>query len=347
MRLYNNSGLRGMGRKKEGLLATVSLQNKERVAVFLSAPGPTLSSRESLNLCGLHRLFMPRTLRFSLPATPAVLLAIVSVQGGAALAKGLFPLLGAAGTTSMRIGLSALVLLAVVRPRLGELRPPQWRAVVPYGLLLGSMNFLFYCALARIPLGLAVTLEFVGPLVLALAGSRRGADMLWALLAAAGIGLIAPWQGAGLDWLGMTFAGAAGACWAGYIVLGQRTAAVLPGPVGVAVGMLFAALPVLPFGVVSGSWQALTHHLLLLSAGLALFSSVLPFSLEMHALKTMPTRTFSILLSLEPVAAALSGWLLLDEQLTVGQWLAVGCIVLASMGATLTKAQPRPALPTE
>ncbi|HEX8656722.1 MAG TPA: DMT family transporter [Hymenobacter sp.] len=280
--------------------------------------------------------------RFSLPAVPAVLLSIVSVQGGAALAKGLFPLLGAAGTTSVRIGLSAVVLLAVVRPQLRRLQPAQWRAVVPYGLALGAMNFLFYCALARIPLGLAVTLEFIGPLVLALTGSQRGRDVVWVLLAGAGIALITPWGGQGIDPLGMAFALAAGGCWALYIVLSQRTAAVLPGPVAVSVGMLLATLPVLPFGVASGSLQALTPPLLLLGAGLALFSSVLPFSLEMHALKTMPTRTFSILMSLEPVAAALSGRLLLGEELTVEQWLAVSLIVLASAGATLTSRRPQP-----
>ncbi|TPG65511.1 EamA family transporter [Hymenobacter nivis] len=290
---------------------------------------------------------MRRSFRFSVPAVPAVLLSIVSVQGGAAIAKGLFPVLGAAGTTSLRIGLSALVLLAVVRPRLGRLGAPQWRAVVPYGLALGAMNFLFYCALARVPLGLAVTLEFVGPLALALAGSRRWLDGVWVLLAATGIALIAPWHGAGVDLLGLGFALAAGGCWALYIVLGQRTAAVLPGPEAVAVGMLFATLPVLPFGVASGSWQGLTPHLLLLGGGLALFSSVLPFSLEIQALRSLPTRTFSILMSLEPVAAALSGWLLLGERLALGQWLAVGCIVVASAGATLTTSQPLPAHTSE
>ncbi|TGE29887.1 EamA family transporter [Hymenobacter metallicola] len=287
---------------------------------------------------------MSTSARFTLPAVPAVLFSIVSVQGGAAIAKGLFPALGAAGTSSIRIGLSALVLLLVVRPRLGKLQAAQWRAVVPYGLTLGAMNFLFYCALARIPLGLAVTLEFVGPLVLALSGSRRWLDGVWVLLAAAGIALIAPWQGTGLDLLGLGFALAAGACWAFYIVLGQRTAALLPGSVAVTVGMLVATVLVLPFGLAGGRLLSLTPHLLLLGAGLALFSSVLPFTLEMQALKTMPTRTFSILMSLEPVAAAVSGWLLLGEQLTPGQWLAVGFIVVASAGATLTTARPQPAL---
>ena len=280
--------------------------------------------------------------RFSFPAVPAVLLSIVSVQGGAAIAKGLFPVLGPAGTTSLRVGISALVLLLLVRPKLGQLTKAQWQAVVPYGLALGLMNLLFYYALARIPLGLAVTLEFVGPLGLALAGSRRWVDVVWALLAAAGIALIAPWQGQGVDLLGMAFALAAGGCWTVYIVLGQRTAAVLPGQQAVAVGMLFAALPVLPMGLASGSLLGLTPHLLLLGALLALFSSVLPFSLEMQALRTLPTRTFSILMSLEPVAAAISGWLLLGERLLLPQWLAVGFIVVASAGATLTARRATP-----
>ena len=153
------------------------------------------------------------TSRFTLPAVPAVLLSIVSVQGGAAIAKGLFPVLGPAGTTSLRVGISALVLLLVVRPRFGRLSGAQWRAVVPYGLALGLMNLLFYYSLARIPLGLGVTLEFVGPLGLALAGSRRWVDVVWALLAAAGIALIAPWQGQGIDLLGLVFALAAGGAW--------------------------------------------------------------------------------------------------------------------------------------
>ena len=285
--------------------------------------------------------------RFTLPAVPAVLLSIVSVQAGAALAKGLFPVLGAAGTTSLRVGISALVLLLVVRPRLGRLTAAQWRAVVPYGLALGLMNLLFYYALARIPLGLAVTVEFIGPLGLALLSSRRWLDAGWAVLAGAGIALITPWHGHGPDPVGLGFALAAGIAWAVYIVLGQRTAVALPGQQAVAIGMLFACLPVLPVGVAGGSLQGLTPHLLLLGGLLALFSSVLPFSLEMHALRTMPTRTFSVLMSLEPVAAALSGWALLGEKLGPGQWLAVGFIVVASVGATLTARRPEPTLGSE
>ena len=275
---------------------------------------------------------------------PAVLLAILSVQVGAAIAKGLFPVMGAAGTATLRIGLAALLLAAAVRPRLGQLRAAQWRAVVPYGVALGSMNFLFYCALARVPLGLGVTLEFVGPLLVALAGSRRVLDVLWAVLAGVGIALIAPWGGHGIDSIGMLFALAAGACWAVYIVLGGRVAQVLPGNTAVAVGMLVGALVVLPFGVADGHLAALTPRLLAAGAALASLSSALPFTLEMQALKRLPTRTFSILMSLEPAAAALCGLFFLHERLTPAQWAAVGLVVVASAGSTLTARQPAAAL---
>jgi inner membrane transporter RhtA len=271
-----------------------------------------------------------------LPPVPAILLSIISVQGGAAIAKGLFPVLGAGGTASVRIGFSALLLLLAVRPRLGQLSAAQWRAVAPYGLVLGIMNLLFYCALARVPMGLAVTLEFIGPLGLALAGSRRMTDLLWVVLAGAGIALIAPWSGKGIDPLGLFFALAAGGCWAVYILLSQRAGAKLPGQLAVTVGMLFAAVPVLPFGLAGGHLFAMTPFLLLLGLLLALFSSVLPFSLEMHALRTMPFRTFSIFMSLEPAVAALAGWWLLGERLAPTQWLAVACIVVASSGSALT-----------
>ncbi|TDN39384.1 DMT family transporter [Hymenobacter sp. UV11] len=285
---------------------------------------------------------MPGFRSFKLAPVPSVLLAILSVQGGAAIAKGLFPVLGAAGTVGLRIGISAVLLLVAVRPRLGQLQAAQWRAVVPYGLALGTMNFLFYCALARIPLGLAVTLEFVGPLAVALAGSRRWADVVWVLLAGAGIALLAPWGGSNLDTLGMLFALLAGGAWAMYIVLGGRVAAVLPGPQGVAVGMLFASLAVLPFSVAAGGWAHLTPQLLAAGTALAVLSSALPFTLEMNALRQLPSRTFSILMSLEPAAAAVCGLVFLHERLTLAQWLAVALVMAASAGATLT-ARPAPA----
>ncbi|WP_217278721.1 EamA family transporter [Hymenobacter sp. BRD67] len=273
-----------------------------------------------------------------------MLLAIVSVQGGAAIAKGLFPVVGAAGTAGLRIGISALILLVAVRPRLGQLRAAQWRAVAPYGVALGCMNFLFYCALARIPLGLGVTLEFVGPLTVAMVGSRRRLDVLWVVLAGAGIVLLAPWSGSGLDPLGILFALLAGGAWAMYIVLGGRVAEVLPGTQGVAIGMVFASLFILPFSVAAGGYAALTPHLLVAGTALAVLSSALPFTLEMNALKQLSSRTFSILMSLEPAAAALCGLLFLHERLTPPQWLAVVLVAAASAGATLTARQVAPSV---
>jgi inner membrane transporter RhtA len=267
-----------------------------------------------------------------------VLLAVVSVQGGATFAKELFPALGSAGTAGLRIGLSALMLLAVFRPPLARLSRAQWIAVIPYGVVLGAMNLSFYKALERIPLGLAVTLEFVGPLSLAVFGSRRAADFLWAALAAAGIALIAPWRGGvgALDPLGVLLALFAGGCWAAYIVLGGRVSRVFPGGQSVATGMLFAALAVLPVSFAEGLATRLTPLLFAAGLAVALLSSAVPYTLEMMALRVLPSRTFGILMSLEPAVAALFGVVFLREQLTVTQWLALVLVSAASAGATLT-----------
>ena len=272
----------------------------------------------------------------SLPAVPSVLMAILSVQAGAAIAKGLFPAVGPAGAAGMRIGLSAVMLLAAFRPPLLQLTAVQWRAVIPYGVALGAMNFLFYLALARIPLGLCVTLEFVGPLLLAVVGSRRVLDVVWVLMAAAGIALIAPWGSQGIDLVGAVFALLAGGCWVAYIVLGGHVSQVLPGGAAVATGMLFAALTVLPFTLASGSLASLTPSLLGAGLALALLSSALPFSLEMNALRLLSARSFSILMSLEPAVAALCGLVFLQERLTLTQWLAIALVVAASVGATVS-----------
>ncbi|MDC0713986.1 DMT family transporter [Stigmatella sp. ncwal1] len=275
---------------------------------------------------------------WTLPPIPAVLLAVVSVQGGAAFAKELFPRLGQAGTAGMRIGLSALLLFAVFRPPLARFTRVQWRAVIPYGVVLGAMNLSFYLALGRIPLGLAVTLEFVGPLALAVSGSRRASDFLWVVLAAAGIVLITPWRGGvgAIDPLGVLMALFAGACWAAYIVLGGRVSKVLPGGQSVATGMLFASLAVLPFSFAEGLAERLTPSLLAAALAVALLSGAVPFTLEMMALRVLSSRTFGILMSLEPAVAALSGLVFLHEQLTGMQWLALGFVSAASAGAALT-----------
>jgi len=210
---------------------------------------------------------------FNIPPIPAVLFAIISVQSGAAIAKTLFPAIGAAGTASLRIGISAIILLAVYRPNLLKITPNQWKIVIPYGLSLGAMNLIFYLAIERIPIGLAVTLEFIGPLVVAVIGSKRLIDYLWVLLAAIGIVLIAPWSNNGIDLLGVLFALLAGALWAAYIVLGTKVSKIMKGGDAVATGMLFASILIVPFGILENGLTNLTPTFLYLGIALALLSS--------------------------------------------------------------------------
>ena len=283
---------------------------------------------------------MKSSRNMALPPVVSILLAIFSVQGGAAIAKGLFPVIGPAGTAAVRIGLSAIILLAIFRPPVHRFTAAQWRAVVPYGVTIGVMNLLFYQALVRIPLGLAVTLEFVGPLAVAIVGSRRALDAVWIALAAIGIALIAPWQrGSAIDPLGVAIALLTGGCWAAYIVLGGRVSQLLTGGVAVATGMSIAALTVLPFVVAGGGLGSFAPRLYAAGVALAVLSTALPFTLEMNALRVLPGRTFSILMSLEPAVAALCGLVLLGEHLTNAQWAAVGLVIVASVGATVTARQ--------
>ncbi|MFV8375098.1 EamA family transporter [Flavobacterium sp. LB1P71] len=272
----------------------------------------------------------------NIPPIPAVLFAIISVQSGAAIAKGLFPVLGAAGTASLRIGISALLLLAVYRPNLKKITANQWKLVIPYGLSLGAMNLVFYLAIERIPIGLAVTLEFIGPLLVAVLGSKRMIDFFWVLLAAAGIVLIAPWSNNGIDLLGVLFALLAGALWAAYIVLGGKISKIMKGGEAVATGMLFAAILIVPFGILGNGLNSLTPKLFSLGIALALLSSAIPFTLEMKALGQLPARTFSILMSLEPAAASICALIFLQEHLTFNEVLAVLFVVIASAGSTIT-----------
>ena len=283
-----------------------------------------------------------RTHLEAIPPVPAILGAIVSVQAGAALAKGLFPALGPIGTVGLRVVLSAIMLVMAFRPKLRRLSASQWRAVIPYGLVLGTMNILFYLSLSRIPLGVAVTVEFIGPLAVAVFGSRRAVDIAWVVLAAAGIALITPWSGGGTDALGVALALAAGVCWAAYILLGGRVSRIMPGGASVATGMVIASFVALPAAVVTGGFARLTLPLFVAGIGVALLSSAIPYTLEMIALKGLPARTFGILMSLEPAVAALLGLVFLHELLSVRQWLAVAFIIAASTGSTLTSRRPRP-----
>jgi len=274
--------------------------------------------------------------RWTIPPVLAVLLAIISVQGGAAIAKGLFPILGPTTTATLRIGLSAIILLVAYRPDFRKISRLQWQAVIPYGLTLGAMNIIFYMAIKRVPLGLGVALEFVGPLLLAIYGSRRAIDYFWVLLAAGGIALISPWSANGVDLLGVVLALTAGGFWAAYIVLGGRISKLMPDGEAVAVGMVFATMLVLPFGVSSGGFPKITPQLFLAGTALALLSSAIPFTLEMSALRRIPMRTFSILMSMEPAAAAICGIIFLKEHLSFYEYTAIVMIIIASAGAAMS-----------
>lgn len=276
-----------------------------------------------------------------------ILIAAFSVQAGAAFAKGIFPSLGVAWTAAIRIGLSAIMLLVMFRPAVRRFTAAQWRTVIPYGITIGVMNLLFYQAIVRIPLGLVVALEFVGPLALAIAGSRRALDVVWVVLAMGGIALIAPFQAdSTVDPAGVIYALLTGACWAAYIVLGGRLSKQLDAGVAVAVGMAVATVTILPYAMVAGGIDGFAANLLLPCIAMAVLSSALPFTLEMKALRQLPSRTFSVLMSLEPAVAALCGLLLLGEQLSVTQWTAVALVVIASAGAA-TAVSERDDCPTQ
>jgi len=267
-----------------------------------------------------------------IPPTALVLIGIVSVQLGSALAKQLFSAAGSFGAVALRLSFAAAVLVLWWRPSL-RMGRRAWTVVIGYGLVLGSMNLCFYLALARIPLGIAVTIEFLGPLAVALAGSRRWLDVFWALLAASGVVLLMEGRG-DLDLLGLLFAFAAGTCWGLYILLGAALGRHTTGGNGLALGMAAAALVAVPFGVAESGAALVQPWVLAAGFGVALLSSVIPYSVELEALRRMPPRVFGILMSLEPAMAALIGLVVLRESLGWSQWIAVMCVVAASAGAT-------------
>ena len=266
-----------------------------------------------------------------------ILIAMVSIQSGASLAKSLFPLVGAPGVTALRLALGTLILVIVFKPWRLRFTAEQRLPLLLYGLALGAMNYLFYLSIQRIPLGIAVALEFTGPLAVALFGSRRPLDFVWVILAVFGLWFLLPLgqDVAQVDLTGALLALGAGACWAVYILTGQR-AGEEHGPATVAMGSLIAAVVFVPLGMLQASDTLFQWSLLPLGLAIAVLSTALPYSLEMIALTRMPTRTFGTLMSMEPALAALSGMIFLGETLTSTQTLALGAIILASMGYTLT-----------
>jgi inner membrane transporter RhtA len=280
---------------------------------------------------------VPRSQLDRVPAPLLVLVAIASVQIGSAVARGLFDDLGAAGVTLLRLALSALLLLVLLRPEVRSWAARSWRAAVLLGVAMAGMNLVFYLSLRTVPLGVAVTVEFVGPLLLALAQTRRLVDLLWALLAAGGVVLLGADTGSDIPLSGLALALIAGLFWAAYILASANVGQVLPGVDGLAVALAVAALIVLPFGA-SGATEVLDRPALLLPAfAVALLSSVLSYGLELSALRRIPTRVFGILMSLEPAGAALSGLVILHQNLGLREVTALVLVSLASAGVTLAR----------
>lgn len=268
-------------------------------------------------------------------AVPAALLSMLCVQSGASIAKQLFPVIGAAGTSMMRIGLSAILLTIINKPKVSALTLKQWKYSLFYGLGIGGMNLIFYFAIQRIPLGLAVTVEFVGPLLLALSLSRKVLDVVWALFACAGIMMIVPWDTNSVDPIGLLLAFMAGVFWAAYIVMGSRISKVMDSKTAVTTGMWIATLVILPFGIVGGQLGAMDWTIFVKALLVAVLSSALPYTLDMVALKQLPAKTFSVLTSLHPAFAALSGLIFLQEHLSLIQWVSISCVIIASLGSTI------------
>lgn len=272
-------------------------------------------------------------------AVPIALLivAMASIQSGASFAKGMFPLVGPAGMTALRLFFAAAILLVLARPWRNMPARGGWWPIILYGASLGGMNLLFYMALRTVPLGIAVALEFTGPLAVAILGSRRPVDFLWVLLALGGIALLLPigHSAHGVDPVGALFALAAGACWALYIVFGQKAGAD-HGTRTVAWGALVAAVLIVPIGVAHAGTALLDPAVLPMGLAVAILSSAFPYTLEMIALTRLPTRVFGTLMSMEPAIGALSGLVFLGERLSVVQWGAIGAIIAASLGAALT-----------
>ncbi len=271
-------------------------------------------------------------------AVAAVLTAVFSVQFGATLSEHLFPVIGVEGTTACRQAFSAIALLLLFRPWAAMPDQKHWPIIALYGGLLGVMNLTFYFAIARLPLGIAVAIEFTGPLTVAVISSRKGIDFLWVACAVAGLAILLPWHGGAgrIDPIGIVFALIAAACWGAYIVVGQKISLRMDGGKAVALGMVVSSLFTVPLGVFHAGAALWSLPVLAMGAAAAIVSSAIPYSAEMWALKRLPAKTFSLMMSLEPAAGAVMGFLLLREHLSLMQWLAIGLVIAASAGSSLT-----------
>jgi inner membrane transporter RhtA len=288
----------------------------------------------------------PPSLPSKLYPIALLLIAMASIQTGASLAKGMFPLIGAQGTTALRLIFASVFMLILLRPWRARLTWKTLQTVMIYGIALGCMNLLFYMSLRTVPLGIAVALEFTGPLAVAILASRKAMDFLWVALAVFGLLLLIPLGDAqaGIDPVGVCYALGAGVCWALYILYGQKAGAD-NGVQTAALGVMIAAVFIAPVGIVHAGTALLDLALIPTAIAVAILSTALPYSLEMVALTRLPARTFGTLMSMEPAIGALSGLVFLHEVLSPTQWLAIGAIIMASVGATLTiRAEHAPAV---
>ena len=285
----------------------------------------------------------------SLICVGVLLVAMVSFQAGASIAKGLFAAVGAQGAAALRLAFGTLMLVVVFRPWRTRPSPAAWRPIIVYGVALGVMNLLFYTALATIPLGVAVALEFAGPLAVAMMASRRPIDFVWTALAVGGLLLILRPSGSAssrLDPVGVACAMGAAVCWALYIVFGQKAGGE-HGMQTTALGMLIAAAIVIPVGAARAGGALLSPQVLMVGAAIGFLGTALPYALEMIALTRLPTRTFGTLMSLEPAVGALAGLVMLRQVLSLTQWLAIAAVVVASVGATATIRSKTPVVTTD
>lgn len=284
---------------------------------------------------------LSRTSSVWLPVA-VILIAMLSIQSGASLAKSLFPLVGAPGVTALRIVLGTAILVVIFKPWRLRFKKEQCLPLLFYGLSLGAMNYMFYLSIQTIPLGIAVALEFTGPLAVALFSSRRPVDFIWVVLAVLGLWFLLPLgqNVSEIDLTGAALALGAGACWAVYILTGQR-AGEEHGPATVALGSVIAAIVFVPIGMAQATESIWQWSVMPIGLAVAILSTALPYSLEMIALTRLPTRIFGTLMSMEPALAAISGMVFLGETLTFTQTLALCSIIAASMGSTLTM-RPEP-----
>ena len=273
-------------------------------------------------------------------AVALVIAAACSVQGGAAVAKTLFPQLGPPGVVFLRLLFGSAALWAIARPQLRGRPRAELRLLVALGVVLVSMNISFYEALDRAPLGVVVTVEFLGPLAVAVLGSRKAIDFVWVGLAAGGVALLADGGGSAVSPLGIVLAAVAGCFWAFYILLSVRVGRAFPGASGLAPAMALGALLMAPWGIISAGHHLRDAQLVGAAVGVGLLSSALPWSLELEALRRLPSHVFSVVLSLEPAVAAGTGVLFLHEHLRTRSWIAIGLVVLASAGAARRRRSP-------